>query len=267
MDWQTYGHEQVKKILNLQLKSGVFPHAYLFVGPQGLGKKMLAMEMAGKVLDSIDPGKHPDFLFYDSKNGNLESIRDFLEKLSYKPFVGKYKLAVIDSAESLNMQSQNAILKTLEEPSPSTVIFIISARPLLPTVLSRCQLFNFNRFSQNQVNKFCSVKNIKTENIDLAEIFGCPGGLGVEVQKADSFAWGEWKAMPKAQRLFKILELAEKDNEALAESLYKFFKQEILSLKSYPENYKIVLSLGEAHNNLKKNLNKKLILQKLALSF
>ncbi len=267
MNWQTFGHQNTKRILELQLKARVFPHAYFFLGAEALGKKMLAYEFSKKILNSPEVSNHSDFQFFDAKDSDIEKVRFFLEKLSFKPFLGNYKVAVVDNAESLNTQSQNAILKTLEEPSSSTIIFLISSRPLLSTISSRCQVFKFNRLSQRQMLSFAKEKALNVTEEKLSKSFGLPGKLVNMESAEESFSWQAVKAMPKAQRLLQLLDLSDKETEELKRLLEDLFKQEVVGLRMAPQNFKLVLALKEAFQSLDKNLNKKLILQKLALSF
>src|ERR1700722_14658809 len=97
--WQTFGHENAKKILDLQLKSGKLAHAYLFAGPQGVGKKTLALELAGKILSSQNLPIHPDFAILDQTESiSVERMQQFMEGLSFKPFLGAKKVAIINNA-------------------------------------------------------------------------------------------------------------------------------------------------------------------------
>src|SRR5260221_2148399 len=78
----------------------------------------------------------------------VEPILDFIGKLRFKPFMGSKIIAIINNAKNLNLQSGNALLKTLEEPSPSSIIILVSSSgSVLPTVVSRCQVLNFSAFS------------------------------------------------------------------------------------------------------------------------
>ena len=104
----------------------------------------------------IARGVHPDVLVVSpNDNGNIriESVRDAIDRAQYRPFEGRRRVVIIDDADALMPQAQNALLKTLEEPTPSSVFILISARPdmLLPTVLSRCPQLRFRPLSADDI--------------------------------------------------------------------------------------------------------------------
>ena len=165
------GQGQAKHILIQALSSNRLSHAYLFYGPESIGKKLLAIEFA-KALNctSAEPEKpcnicgscrkiedrvHPDFFFLEPVKATptareaalkIEDIRELQKKLGFLPYEGKTKVAVIDQVEKMNPQGCNAFLKTLEEPPSSTVLILITSNiyQLLPTLISRCQGIKFN---------------------------------------------------------------------------------------------------------------------------
>lgn len=169
------GHKHQIEALIKASEDNRVSHAYLFAGPSGIGKKLIAIEFS-KLLNctdykpkektnsdlmnceciscrKIDKSIHPDVSivqFEGVRNIKVEQIREGIEgRLYLRPYEGKYKVVIVDEAERMNVNSQGAFLKTLEEPPPDTVIILISSEPnlLLPTILSRCQIINFNKFS------------------------------------------------------------------------------------------------------------------------
>ena len=155
MEWQTFGHNEIKNLLNKQISSGIFPHAYLFTGPEAVGKKNLALEFAKVVLKADKLENHPDFQILDSEGEiKIEQILEFIGKIGYKPFLGEKKVAIINNAQNLNTQSSSALLKTLEEPSESSVIILIAGSGnILSTISSRCQVLNFSIFSKTGLDR------------------------------------------------------------------------------------------------------------------
>lgn len=167
IDNKILGHDFQKSILQRAARENLVSHSYLFSGPDGIGKKLVANEFAKLVncnsqssedsaicqcnsCAKIDKGIHPDIIyvqFEGVKSIKVEQIREGVEdKLFLKSFEGKYKVVIVDEADRMSNGAQNAFLKTLEEPPANTVIVLITSNPdaLLPTIRSRCQLVRFN---------------------------------------------------------------------------------------------------------------------------
>jgi DNA polymerase III delta' subunit len=151
------------------LERGKLPHALLFLGPQGAGQIDAAKELAkvmfcrdrkgsaacGKCIScrQMEAGNHPDLHVVepleDSRTVKVEQVREMIQQANLKPFQADSKVFIIDRAEALNEVSQNALLKTLEEPPPHTTIVLIAyaAEKIISTVRSRTQEF---RFTENE---------------------------------------------------------------------------------------------------------------------
>jgi DNA polymerase III subunit delta' len=245
--WQTPGHETVKKILELQLQQGRLSHAYLFVGPKGVGKKMLAEEVGQKILVTKILTSHPDYLSFDvGADTGLEDLRQFMSRLSTKPFVAQYKLALINNFEQASTQMQNALLKTLEEPSPSTVIILIAAqRNALPTIVSRCQVLSFNPVNIKQLLESSETLKDSLERIK---------------QLDNSLTLGP------AEKLLVINELAELENAQLREILLAWLAQSRQKLAAQPGLVNLMNRISEALQSLQGTFNKKMVLQRLLLA-
>lgn len=272
--WQTLGHKGVKSILEKQLKSGIFSHAYLFKGPEGLGKKTLAHEFSQKLLATSKLSSHPDFisLGIDDKI-SVENVRTLISKLSVKPFLAKYTVAVIDNAHLLNLSSSNALLKTLEEPSPTSIIILVSAGKLPKTVVSRCQSFIFNPFSPEEFKQaaLASGRELQPSALDL-----CGGSLAKfyllnqdtellrelreNVHKLESA-----KASAGADKILAIREFAELEDAEISEILKAWLSKIKNSLADTPESYVLLPEILKALTGLQTNMNKKFILQRLLL--
>ncbi|MFA5990646.1 MAG: hypothetical protein WC794_00160 [Candidatus Doudnabacteria bacterium] len=273
--FQIFGHETIKNILDKQLNAGVFPHAYLFVGPQGVGKKALGIELAQKILGAENVAGHPDFLLLDVEGEiKMESALEFINRLSLKPFIGKYKVAIVNNAENLNQQSGNALLKTLEEASDSTIIILVAGfGKLLPTIVSRCQTFNFHGFSKTELTKYSGDLGlaVSDEMVDLS--FGSFGRLKQLSENKEFFtnqknAVKEYEELNKSmsgQKLAKIPRFAELEDEDLVSMLNCWLFWQYGKLNESPKNYSKVGAIASSLTDLKQNFNKKLVLQNLFL--
>ena len=168
---QLVGQEHVATTLRQSTKQGRVSHSYLFCGPRGSGKTSTARILAKAVncldlqdgdtcnacaiCETINGGRFMDIIELDAaSNRGIDEIRDIREKVNFAPVQGNRKVYIIDEAHMLTDAASNAFLKTLEEP-PSHVIFILcttEVHKILPTIVSRCQRFDFRRIPSNLIN-------------------------------------------------------------------------------------------------------------------
>lgn len=167
------GHARVQALLRQAVVRGRVPQTLLFAGPEGVGKHTIALALAQAINCSkskdgiacgrcsictrIAKGQFSDVAEVD--NGDIasisiKSIRErVLDLVGYRPFEGQRRVFIIDPADALSLQAQDALLKTLEEPPPATIIILISVYPdsLRPTVLSRCRRIRFGALTDDEV--------------------------------------------------------------------------------------------------------------------
>lgn len=166
------GQDHITAVLRNQAESGRISHAYLFCGSRGTGKTTTAkiLAKAANCLDlqngdpcnrcencrAIDAGTTPDVLEIDAaSNNSVENIRDLREEVIYPPSMLKKRVYIIDEVHMLSQAAFNAFLKTLEEP-PAHAIFILATtekHKILPTILSRCQIFDFKLISVEDIRE------------------------------------------------------------------------------------------------------------------
>ncbi|HEX5429664.1 MAG TPA: AAA family ATPase [Patescibacteria group bacterium] len=144
------GHAKQKQLLTKSIESGKIAHAYVFAGPGSVGKRLIAKGFANALLGMSDEGRgmsfHPDLLeIAGDEPVKIEQIRELIYKLSLQPYQAKYKIALIDNAENMTTEAQNALLKALEEPKSYTVMILVTEAfgKLLGTITSRAQKLNF----------------------------------------------------------------------------------------------------------------------------
>lgn len=146
------GHQTQLDRLRKAAASDQLANAYLFTGPEGIGKKLVAFQFASELLASekVFNSTHPDVQFItvleDKKDISIEQLREMSAGVQMHPMEGRYKIVIIDNAERMNASAANSVLKILEEPPRATHFFLITSRPhmLLPTILSRCQKIAFS---------------------------------------------------------------------------------------------------------------------------
>jgi DNA polymerase-3 subunit delta' len=177
------GHEPQKDLLRRALASGRLAHAYLFEGPEGIGKRLMALALARAVFcqdatgcgdcpacRKIDHNNHPDLhlLEPDGAGIKIEQIRALQKELSFRPLEAPKKICLIDGAEKLNPAAGNALLKTLEEPAKETLLILLTSAPdkVLATIRSRCQRLPFLRIPRNKL------MGVLCEQLDIDETQG-----------------------------------------------------------------------------------------------
>jgi len=156
------GHERIRDLLGRALVAGRLPPALLFVGPRGVGKRTLALAVARALLcpdgaslgdacgkcpacHRTSKGLHPDLFLAEPEGATLtlkiERVRDLVREIDARPFEAAARAVLIDDAHTMTEQAQNALLKSLEEPPPTSHVFLVTPSPqtLLPTIRSRCQ--------------------------------------------------------------------------------------------------------------------------------
>ena len=184
---EVVGQEQATKTLQNALSSSHVSHAYLFCGPRGTGKTSTGRILAKAVnclttegkgepcntcemCQAVTEGRALDVIEIDAaSNTGVDNIRDLRERVNYAPNEARYKVYIIDEVHMLSTSASNALLKTLEEPPPHAIFILATTEihKVLPTIMSRCQRFDFRRISQaDVVTKLTHISRKETIKIE-----------------------------------------------------------------------------------------------------
>ena len=280
------GQKEIVKTIKTSLRNGKTSHAYLFTGPRGVGKTTLARLIAKGVncLENgitdepcnrcenclaINNGTFLDMVEIDAaSNRGIDEIRQLKEKINYQPVKGRKKIYIIDEVHMLTKEAFNALLKTLEEP-PEHVIFILAtteADKILPTIISRCQRYDFKTLSLNDMKEQLRFIG-KNEGVDIPDdvlelIYESSGGsvrdavsilerimvtcLGEEITLEKS---EEVLGVTSAKKMEEFLmEIKEKNYTKLVKTLDSFWNDSVeieLFFKDFAKYCKGLMAKGE----------------------
>ena len=224
MTWHgIHGHDEVVEQFRRALGRGRMASSFLFVGPEGVGKRKFALKLAQALLcqtrpeAALDPcgecpacaqvaaGTHPDLalvarppeksfiplelLIGDKEHRGREGL---CHDIAMKPFMGGRKIALIDDGDYLNPEGANCLLKTLEEPPPRSVLILIGTSPTkqLPTIRSRCQLIRFRPLPDDTVAELLAARNLVSEPAEARRVAAhCEGSLQRAMELIDPELW------------------------------------------------------------------------------
>jgi len=204
------GQSHITTTLTNAIKNNQLAQAMLFCGPRGVGKTTCARIVARMIngFDDNDEATAMNIFELDAaSNNSVDDIRNLIDQVRYPPQQGNYKVYIIDEVHMLSASAFNAFLKTLEEP-PSYAIFILATtekHKVIPTILSRCQIYDFNRIKVNDIiphlEKIAEKETIKVQS----------EALHIIAQKADG-------ALRDALSIFDLLVTFSEDNSITYDS-------------------------------------------------
>lgn len=262
------GQESVVNFLQQALRTQRVSHAYLFLGPSGVGKMLTARTLA-KALNcqvekddscdlcsscqKIDRNLHPDvkILSPEGRSLGIEQVRTLQKEISFRPYEGRFKIFILEAVERITHQAANCLLKTLEEPPGEAVLILItsSMATLLPTVVSRCQLARFRLLNSLELEKVLQDK-FKFP-ADEARLLAALGGGSLE--KSLSFKTNEtlnsrkemencWKEIQKVKfpGIFRQIEEFSRNREKaqkFVDFLTLWFRDLLVLRESGKEEY------------------------------
>lgn len=317
------GHNQIKEHMQNAIQAGKVSHAYIINGPDYSGKKMLA-EAFAMALQCEKHGvegcmechsckqainrNQPDIIYVSHEKPNTISVDDIRkqvkEDVEIKPYSSPYKIYIIDEAEKMNVQAQNALLKTIEEPPAYVVILLLTtnAEAFLPTILSRCITLNIKVVPNELIKKYLmSQYQVPDYQADVCVAFA-QGNVGKAIQLATSESFNEIKnsAIQLIRRLteidlYEMMEAVKQISEykleindyfdimmiwyrdvllykATADINHLVFKDDVYDIKksasksSYEGIEEILEALEKAKTRLKANVNFELVIELLLLT-
>ncbi len=208
------GHRKLVGLLSRSIARQSLPPSLIFAGPSGVGKRMAAIATA-QALNCLHPvtsgtpdspdvdacgtcaacariarGVHPDVLILepnDKGNIKIEFVREAIQRAGYKPFEGRRRVTIIESADGLDTAAQNSLLKMLEEPPPSSVFILVTSLPdtLLITVRSRCPLLRFRALATDDVVSALQLRGLDERQARRAALLA-DGSIGAALAVADT---------------------------------------------------------------------------------
>lgn len=199
------GQPMAIKILKSALPPGMPANSYLFIGPEGVGKKTAAFAWAASLFChslsggdacglcptcvKIKSGNFPDFTFIKptvhkdkvKEEINIDDIRELILSLAYKPYEAPRKIVILDGIDQMNTQAASAFLKTLEEPPGDTILILVAVNlnMQLPTIISRCQIIRFHPVPFREMTNFLTEQRGMDENQARAAAAICKGSPGL----------------------------------------------------------------------------------------
>lgn len=261
------GHDKILKELTNIVTERNISHAYVFYGPAGVGKKLVATELARALLATSNLSSTPDYTYVELEKGkqniSVEQVREkIIEDVYIAPAMSNYKVYIIDDAEKLSEEAQNALLKTLEEPPVSSIIILITSAIdlLLPTITSRTINISFNKLTDDDIVCLLKKRDI-TISKEILEFVS--GSIGMAIKMLDT----DRQAFEKVEELiYKILakdilgafviikDIDIKDKDILSYIQFLLFKNKVYKGVEIIEATRRKLSLNANEEITKTNL-------------
>lgn len=196
------GHENVKLQIENAFKNGKFSHAHIIAGEDGLGKSIIAKEIAIRILNKTEIKQYADIIEYRIKVGKkslgVDDIRAIVEETNRKPYEGDRKVIILYSADLMTEAAQNAFLKTIEEPPEGMYIILLCEKldNILDTIKSRCQTYKLYRLGEVDIIKYINKNYDKIDEVELKSVRAFADGIPGRVKNyLDSSSLKEIRVM------------------------------------------------------------------------
>lgn len=219
------GQETVKNRLESAIKSNRITNAYIFTGPDGVGKKMIAEAFASSLI-GINAKNSPDYILVEPKKGEnsikIDQIRNLNSNMGLKPY-SNYKIYVINDADKMTVQAQNALLKTLEEPSSYGIIILITRneQALLQTIRSRCTEVKFSPLNNSDIKKILKENGVDDNTITVSSIFS-RGSASLALEISQNKELNEIRELVESLLNYMIIEKNRFEITRISEYMKKY---------------------------------------------
>lgn len=239
------GNDKIKELLVQSVKNDKTSYSYLFIGTDGIGKKLIAKEFAKMILCTgqnkycnnckscieFDTDNNPDFKIIepDGNSIKIEQIREFQSKVTEKPIVSDRKVYIINNSDKMTTEAQNCLLKTLEEPPEFVTIILIGSNEsaFLSTIKSRCIIMHFDKISNEEIQNYV-FDNYQVKLSSQIMLDACEGSIGKAIKILD-----KQEEYDKIEDVIKTIEKIDKiDLLNKSEVIYKA-KDEKFELLDY----------------------------------
>lgn len=286
-DWQILGHKQQLSFLGKAIDANSLSHAFIFAGPEGVGKKTIATRFAQILLcenrttcgacsqcHMLFMHCNPDLIELSAPNESIgvPEVRTLREKLSLKPYAGLYKIAIIEQAENLTQEASNALLKVFEEPTSFTIIILITANPqkLLKTIRSRAQIMNFGLVEELEYQSLITKDLTETQKNLIKTVARGRPGL-VKMIATDTFLlakledyktdWDQMRQNNILDRLLAVQKIFDLETPEIKSFLTYWLDDLHASFQIQPSKVLAInlKSVEKARRLLDQNVNQKLI--------
>lgn len=183
------GHENVKLQIENAFENGKFSHAHIIAGEDGLGKSIIANEIAIRILNKTEIKQYADIIDYKIKSGKkslgVDDIRSIVEETNRKPYEGDRKVIILYNADLMTEAAQNAFLKTIEEPPEGMYIILLCEKldNILDTIKSRCQTYKLYRLDEVDILNYINKNYGKIDEAELKSVMAFADGIPGRVTK------------------------------------------------------------------------------------
>lgn len=269
------GNDKIKELLLNSINLGKTSHSYLFIGIEGIGKRIIAKEFAKNVLCNskqkdcnnckscieFKTNNHPDFKIIepDGNSIKIEQIRYMQKKIQEKPIISAKKVYIINDSDKMTKEAQNCLLKTLEEPPEYAIIILIGANEsnFLSTIKSRCMILRFSKIENNELKDFIESKfQIKNIDENILEMYqGSIGKASSSINKIELYT--QIKEIINSLEYRDIIDIINMSNIIYKskENIFEILEYiNVLLIKKAKNNFKYTNCI-EIVENTKKRLN------------